>query len=197
MKITTLPPMRTLYILLISTALLPICVILGIIPDNFVSMLLGWGSLKFFVYSTPFYPEAIASRSWRTTDGEIITSEIRKKGTSTSGVSSYPVIEYTYNVDEQEYKSDRLKVGIQTISSTGSTWPEDMINKYHLQKIVKVYYSARKPENAVLEPGINLRIYGFTIGGIGFFLASLIVDSIAREIANMPDITENILQVIL
>lgn len=189
--------MRTLYILLVSTVLLVLLVILGIIPDNFVSMLLGWGSLIMLVYSTPFYPEAIASRNWQTIEGEITTSEIRKKGTSTSGVSSYPVIEYTFKVDEQEYKSDRFKVGIQTISSTGSTWPEDMIKKYHLHKVVKVYYSARKPENAVLEPGINLRIYGFTIGGLGFYIASLIVGNIAKEIANLSDITENILRVLL
>ncbi len=189
--------MRTLYILLISTVLLVIGVILRIIPDNFVSMLLGWGSLLFFVYSTPFYPEAIASRNWQTVDGKIVTSEIRKKGTSTSGVSSYPVIEYIYKVDEQEYKNDRFKFGIQSVSETGPHAYEDMIEKYHLHKIVKVYYSARKPENSVLEPGINIRIYGFTIGGIAFYLASLIVGEIAREIANMPDIAENIFRVFL
>jgi hypothetical protein len=54
-----------------------------------------------------------------------------------------------------------------------------------------------KPENSVLESGFNIRIYGFTIGGIAFYLASLVVGVIAREIANMPDITENILQVLL
>ena len=190
--------MRRLHILLISTVLTIICTIIGIIPNNFVSILLGWGSLIFFVYSTPFYPEAIASKNWRTCDGKIVTSEIRKKGTSTSGVSSHPVIEYVYSVDGEEFKNDRFKIGIQSVSETGPHAYEDMINnEYPLHKVVKVYYSARKPANSVLEPGINIRIYGFTIGGICFYLASLFVGNIAREIANMPDITENILRVIL
>ena len=189
--------MRKLQVLLISTVLLVICIVLGIIPDNFVSWLLVWGSLMFFVYSTPFYPEAIASYKWQSVDGEIVTSKIGTKGTSTSGVSSYPIIEYSYSVDGQEYKNDRFKIGIQSVSESGPHAYEDMIKKYHLNKIVKVYHSARKPENAVLEPGINIRIYGFTIGGICFYLASLFVGSIARDIANMPDITEFILGVFL
>lgn len=189
--------MRKLQVLLISAVLLVICVILGIFPDNFVSILLGWGCLMFFVYSTPFYPEAIASYKWQSVDGEIVTSKIGTKGTTTSGVSSYPIIEYSYSVDGQEYKNNRFKIGIQSVSESGPHAYEDMIKKYHLQKIVKVYYSARKPENAVLEPGINMRIYGFTIGGICFYLASLFVGSIARDIANMPDLVEAIVRVIL
>jgi hypothetical protein len=189
--------MRRLHIVLISTVLTIIFTIIGIIPNNFVSVLLGWGSLYFFVYSTPFYPDAIASKNWQTTDGEIVTSEVRKKGTSTSGVSSYPVIEYAYLVNGQKYRNDRIKIGIQSVSSSGSTWPEDMIKKFHMNKIVKVFYSARKPENAVLEPGINLRIFGFTIGGICFYLAALFVGNIWTEISNMPDITEVILRVLI
>jgi hypothetical protein len=42
-----------------------------------------------------------------------------------------------------------------------------------------------------------MRIYGFTIGGICFYFASLFVGSIARDIANMPDLVEAIVRVIL
>ena len=62
-----------------------------------------------------------------------------------------------YVVDGIEYVSERLKIGVQNISS-GRNWADSIVAKYPKNNTVLVYYNKYNPQNAVLEPGFNLRI---------------------------------------
>jgi hypothetical protein len=158
-------------LLVISYIFLLILVQLQIIHPNGLSASLGYVFIVLTVFPIRFFPEALASRSWPSVEGEITTSEEEKVG-SHYRVSLKPKINYSYSVNGEIYRSGRIKIGAQSISSTDRSWVERTLKRYPLGKKLTVYYNPKLPLKTVLEPGLNLRIYSFVLIGLVFYAFS-------------------------
>lgn len=106
------------------------------------------------------------SEEWRQTDGKIIRSELfSKRGTSNSGVSYKPDIEYSYYVDGQMFNSKRIYFGSDIMSSSNKSRSIRYVKKYPVDATVTVYYNPMKLKMSVLEGGIHSEpIVGMTLG---------------------------------
>ncbi len=154
--------------LVISVALLIISVEVNIFHPNWFSVGFGFGGIVSFLYFIHFFPEAIASTRWPTVEGEIIKSEVGDRNIKRDP-AIFPVVVYSYHVNEQDYQAGRIKVGTQVISSTSDSWVQGTLDKYPLGKEVTVHYNPKSPKKAVLEPGFTFRIAGFGIAAIVFY----------------------------
>ena len=155
-------------LLIISTVLLLISVEVNIFHPNWFSEGFGFGCIVSFLYFIHFFPEAIASTRWPTVEGEIIKSEVGKRQVKREpGI--FPVVVYSYHVNEQDYQAKRIKVGTQTFSSTSYDWVQGTLDKYPLGKKVTIHYNPNSPTKAVLEPGFTWRIIGFGIAALVFY----------------------------
>ncbi|MHA1968066.1 MAG: DUF3592 domain-containing protein [Candidatus Hodarchaeales archaeon] len=161
-------------LLVISYIFLLILVQLQIIHPNGLSASLGYVFIVLTVFPIRFFPEALASRSWPSVEGEITTSEEEKAG-SHYRVSLKPKIKYSYSVNGEIYQSRRIKIGAQSISSTDRGWVERTLKRYPLGKKLTVYYNPTLPLKTVLEPGFNLRIYSFVLIGLVFYAFSWLI----------------------
>ena len=161
---------------------------LNLCYTDWLSMTLYFTGLSILLYSFRFFPEMILSSTWPNIEGIITTSKkhITKTGPTSSGV--YPVVKYTYTVDGLEYVFNRIKIGVQSISSSSIDWVEGTLAKYPLDEVVQVYYNPNKPSKAVLEPGMTIRVYGFTLLGLLFYLIGQIVGYIIWYAMSLPEI---------
>lgn len=113
---------------------------------------------------------------WKVTEGKILNSYVENISINTEdGGSSYKAnIKYQYNIDGIEYTSKRIFWG--DYICTNMSWsPKKIVNKYHIQKKVTIYYHPKKFKKSVLETGVNSIIYREGIIGICFILLSILM----------------------
>jgi hypothetical protein len=130
---------------------------------------------------------AQSSSSWPVTQGEILTSVVDKKETSTrskksrnlrikgSGISvsnkseksySYEaLVSYSYSVSGEEYVGKRIAFGAITKGGRGRA--ETICESYPVGSQVKVHYDPDDAGSATLEVGIQAQV--FFIPGLGAF----------------------------
>ncbi len=154
--------------LVISVALLLISVEVNIFHPNWFSVGFGFGCIVSFLYFIHFFPEALASSRWPTVEGEIIQSEVGKKLGRRPGL--FPVVVYSYHVNNQNYQAKRIKVGTQEFASTDESWVQGTLDNYPLGKKITVHYNPKAPMKAILEPGFTFRITGFGIAALVFYV---------------------------
>jgi hypothetical protein len=132
----------------------------------FLMLLLGW-----FAYSAIGFTKAIMTKSWPSTGGTVISSDI-KRGTSSKGSPKYSLdINYTYKIGNEEFQSNRYS---STNARGTSQWAREEITRYPANSAVKVYYNPENPKESVLEPGLHSDDYWMTlISSIGFVLVLL------------------------
>ena len=112
-----------------------------------------------------------ASANWPTTQGTVIRSQAWFDG------EDYQAgIVYRYSVGGKYYQSAR--VGFAVASSTEER-AKDVVARYPLGAKVLVHYDADRPEEALLEPGVDL--FDPCIGGgltaltLGYCAAGLLI----------------------
>ncbi len=171
--------------MVISFILLILSIPFGIFLEHPRALLIGYGAVWVVVQTVYYIPEGILSKGWPSVEGEIIKSERSSYSSSATESFSTPVIEYSYIIEEKEYKSDRIKVGVQSISSSDRDWAERTLEKYSLGKKVKVYYNPLLPKSAVLETGLNLRIFSLLPFAILAYVFSWIVGAFAIALSSM------------
>ncbi|BDX38198.1 hypothetical protein CYCD_15530 [Tenuifilaceae bacterium CYCD] len=111
--------------------------------------------------------DAHSTKSWPTTEGTIIVSEVTRS-------SRYvPHIVYTYTIDTLDYTSE--KIGLTNYAQYKRESDAKVeSDKYPVNSKVTVYYNPNNAEEAILKPGIKgEHILMFSIGLI-IFLAPLI-----------------------
>lgn len=117
-----------------------------------------------------------ASRSWPTTNGKVVSSQVVTQVVSRAGFShrSYrPSIHYEYDVDGRRFASERIRFGEMGDSNYVNT--QSMVNRLARGTTVTVAYQPGRPETSVLEPGafpISTRV---AIAGTPFLLFGFIV----------------------
>jgi len=131
-----------------------------------------------------------ASLNWPNTNGEVVSSSIKKSvssGSSSRSATSltfHADIEYEYIVENQNYKNHRISYG--DYGSSDESLAKELKNRYPVGKTVTVYYKPDDPSESVLEPkGTNKgSILKFIVGAVflffGIFIA--IVPYLARKI---------------
>jgi hypothetical protein len=102
--------------------------------------------LMHLVLSSMAIHEAIESRSWSTTAGEITSAKVL------SGRSSQPAVEYIFQVSEKRYVGSRREVKDY---GTGRTAAEAVLAAYPVGSRIKVYFDPSDPTRSVLKPGIT------------------------------------------
>jgi len=160
--------------------------------DGFSKLLLGVGLLLLVGGVVGPYYTAGATQGHETTDGTILSSEVETQLVDQQGGQErrhYPIIEYEYTVDGEQYTNDRLYLqGGCTPDGTvcGTKAYESSVaavskaNDYPEGETVEVHYDPDTPRTAYLEsvrsfPSIEHIIAGgLSIGAIGLGIAGLL-----------------------
>ena len=129
--------------------------------------------------------ESIASLFWARVDGSVIYSSIHMEtGTQRdpdTGIEEtydihHPLISYSYEFGNFQYKSDRVSlVDTSIFSPTSRKQAEKIASKYHGGMSVVVYCNPRKPQQSVLEPGLKARTAGFFLLSLTLFSLMVMV----------------------
>ena len=88
-----------------------------------------------------------AVRQWPSAMGTVNTSYLERRYSSDSGSTDYPVVEYSYHVAGQPYKSTKIAPGPEV----GGTGAGKVVARYPAGAQVMVFYNPQQPSDAVLE----------------------------------------------
>jgi hypothetical protein len=110
-------------------------------------------------------PNSLASRGWPTAEGTIVYSELVERPCGEHGayVCFEAFVSYQYSVNGRQYISDSV-TSIDRDGVIDSRYEQEIISQYPTGREVMIHYNPRKPYEAVLEPGIILKLALF----IGF-----------------------------
>jgi Protein of unknown function (DUF3592) len=125
------------------------------------------------VYSVLALVSALESRRWPVAEGVMISSRLDKSPDSDGGYTYRPDVSYRFTVEGKELVGRRACFG-DRISTSLSSFAERIVRKYPNGAKVKVRYNPRRPENAVLEPGLNGFIISIFLVGIGLFAIGIL-----------------------
>lgn len=114
--------------------------------------LLILGGLGYFLYKRNQQSMAYrqSTQTWQSTTGTVVMSSVQSKHTGKS-YSHYPVVVYLYQVNGQQYQSQRIKAGEQFLNVRVAGQAEATVQKYPIGSTVTVYYNPSNPTEAVLE----------------------------------------------
>jgi len=111
------------------------------------------GLVLFLIY-LPDLLNANASKSWPTTKGKVVKSEVGSTSSSANHKGNFfPVVHYTFSVDGTSYTGDKVIFGLD--KSGNATRAREVIKRYPIGEEATVYYVSDNPEECVLEPGIQ------------------------------------------
>jgi len=164
-----------LYLMAISIPLLFILQSYKLLYSDWLSMILCYVGLVLILGSFTFLPEVYRVSKWPSVMGKIVTSNIGSRDSESTERRIYANIEYLYSVNEVEYRAKRFKLGVQDIVDSSEHWVNETLAKYPVNNEVQVFYNPHKPSDATLDRGLNIRIFGFTLLGILFYLIGLAV----------------------
>ena len=102
-----------------------------------------------------------ATRRWLQTTGTVITSRVvsrttNEHGANNSDLTNTPLVEYEYQVNDQKFRSDRIRIG----GGKSEVELEYVLGRYPLGAKVVVYYNPADPQQAVLERGVPAHALG-------------------------------------
>ena len=135
----------------------------------FIWTVIGVVGLGVFLYGQYQLTRARGSVTWPLVTGKIITSQVQSHH-GEDGTTYSADIEYSYTVNEKQFKSDVIVIGGHDYSA-GSA-----VKRYPLGKSVTVAYNPVKPHQAVLQPGVEsteLQKWGISLMSGAFFMAVL------------------------
>lgn len=124
--------------------------------DRIMFYLLAFVGMVLLIWQGVLFKEAQDAKSWPTTNGEIIVSEmtVDRGGSGSSRRSSTQYgfrIQYEYKVAGEIFVSNRVFVG--QITSNYDDGVRKLLAKYPISQAVTVYYNPENFMAAVLEPG--------------------------------------------
>jgi len=123
------------------------------IPYPEVTIPLGVLSLVLFGAAFHRFRQAKKVSSWPRTQGRVVSSQLEdgpSMGRPLPVVSHRAVITYTYEVQGQEWSSERVFFGDDAFATGDGA--RDRVRKYEPGTTVEVFYDPSNPGEAVLEP---------------------------------------------
>lgn len=123
-------------------------------PENaqFVTLSAGLG-LFLLLFGFAKERQALATQAWTSTQGTVVTSEVRSFTKWEDGVQRTlytPGITYRFTVNGREYISDRYSLGAET-GWGASRLVEKKVEKYPAGSPVAVYFNPKAPTESVLD----------------------------------------------
>ena len=155
----------------------------------FIWTVIGVVGLGVFLYGQYQLTRARGSVTWPLVTGKIITSQVQSHQDE-DGTTYSADIEYSYTVNEKHFKSDVIVIGGHEYSA-GSA-----VDRYPLGKSVKVAYNPRKPDEAVLQPGVEsteLQKWGISLMSGSFFMAVLFNFILRRAMHEDKNVVDHVL----
>jgi len=151
-----------------------------------VALTIFWG--------IPTARNAMESKNWPSTDGQITISNMSKNYDSDDGSVTYGAqVAYNYTVNSLSYTGSTVTFG--DYGSSDPSHAGGIVSRYPVGKSVKVYYDSGDPKTSALEPGAGWSSFIGLIVGIGFGIIGVIGFLFARkklrsETATPPVTTE-------
>lgn len=141
---------------------------------------LGLGGFTYLTYA--------GSDDWVQANGEIDSAEV-EVSSSDDGDTYFARINYTYYVQDEPYKSDRVYFGYGgnwEMSSSGDGAYE-LVEEYPRGKEVIVYYDPDDPSMSVLEKRANSIVYILMGVGVAMILGGFFgfISTLARGLARL------------
>jgi hypothetical protein len=154
------------------------------LTDNYriICLFLAVGGIGVLMFAATKYFSGQDTAKWPTVQGSIIRSGItqqkmRSRQTGTIGVSYGLDLAYEYSVENKRFVGQDVMYGEKGWwGGTDKDAVRTAAKRFPQSKQVKVYYNPKKPQQAVLIPGIHTRavISNVTIGVIAFALAAVL-----------------------
>ena len=137
--------------------------------------------LTLFLIFLPGLLNANDSKSWPTTEGRIIKSEIGSTESDSKNRSrSFPIVHYEFSVNGTSYTGNQIIFGLD--QSENATRARNVTKHYPKEANVTVYYMAQKPEMCILEPGIKWQTCLLPgIGMLFIFVGGILALSIKKN----------------
>ena len=135
-----------------------------------VEILFGVVGITLIGWSTYTITRAFESRQWPSTTGEILNSVIVLHQDSDDLTKYGTMVRYKYVVNGKEYLSDRLSFNSR-VQTTFRSVAEKEALRYQPSMAIEVYYDPAMPNEAVLIPGADFRLY--LMLACGFFFCSV------------------------
>lgn len=155
----------------------------------FIWTVIGVVGLGLFLYGQYQLTRARESITWPLVTGKIITSQVQSHHDE-DGTTYSADIEYSYTVNEKQFKSDVIVIGGHDYSA-GSA-----VKRYPLGKSVTVAYNPVKPHQAVLQPGVEsteLQKWGISLMSGAFFMAVLFNFILRRAMNEDKNVGDHVL----
>jgi hypothetical protein len=138
----------------------------------FISLSLAW-----LVFGAIGFTKAVTSYKWPTTDGTVVSAQVvRPTGKSTKYIAE---IGYSYQVGGKEYVSKKFKA---TSARGTSGWAKQVVEQHPVGSMVSVHYNPNKPQDAVLEPGLQSDNYWMTVAPL--LIIALLAFALFQQIKN-------------
>ena len=119
---------------------------------------------------------SVSAKEWSIIMGKIIKSDIYElQFGGESNATFRPDIAFEYNVNGEKYISDRLYYGVKIMSSFNWIKSRKLVEKYPVNKEVKVYFNPNKPSESVVEPGIHVDLGVIFIFAIFFVICGFLL----------------------
>jgi hypothetical protein len=144
---------------------LGLCLALGL-------FLIGSGTLAIW--------NAIASRSWPTAPGVVVSSDRKASKNSDKSSTVESVVVARYHVNGREYSTDTQRFGV-IFGSTDTSVAELQRLRYPAGSRIPVSYNPSKPELATLEPGFDVNALWTPGGGLALILVAVMFASLYRD----------------
>ena len=107
-----------------------------------------------FAFGTRNFFRAESSTGWPTTTGMIETSSVEYHTDNDNGGGTYHAhVFYHYSLNGTTYNGDRVAYG--DYGESNPAHARHIVNRYPAGSNVTVYYMQDKPEECLLEPGIQ------------------------------------------
>lgn len=138
------------------------------------SILFAMVGLVLFAIAVYFLIMAIETKSWVSTEGIILVSDVIRNslGSNSTGISYKPEICYSFLVGNKKYISNQIRSFINYYTSW-SARAYKLTDKYPINSKITVYYNSVDPNESVLEPGIKVENIVFMMFGFLITVISL------------------------
>ncbi|MHA2224540.1 MAG: DUF3592 domain-containing protein [Candidatus Hodarchaeales archaeon] len=143
-----------------------------------ILIFLGVGIFTFALFVWEL-KKMIVAKTWPITEGKIISSDV-KRDEDGDGYSIYAIINFSYNVNGIDYRSNTYR---SPTSLSGGIWSilpgmerryaNKVVKKYPVNRPVDVFYNPDNPANAVLETGFSSSVLIWLCFAIPFGLTGL------------------------
>jgi hypothetical protein len=138
----------------------------------FITLALGW-----FIFGAIGFHKAVTSYRWPTTNGTVVSAQVvRPTGKSTKYIAE---IGYSYQVDGKEYASKKFKA---TTARGTSGWAKQVVGQHPAGSKVSVHYNPDRPQDAVIEPGLQSDNYWMTVAPL--LVIALLSFALFQQIRN-------------